>query len=47
MMLIAQEQTRAEREHEKVREKAAGWKQLLLLPVDGGFSLVKYLLRRE
>lgn len=46
-MLIAQEQTRAEREHEKVREKAAGWKQLLLLPVNGGFSLVKYFFRRD
>lgn len=47
VMLIAQEQSRADREHEKVREKAAGWKQLILLPVNGGFSLVKYLLRRE
>lgn len=45
-MLIAQEQTRADREHEKTREKAAAWKQLILLPVTGGFSLVRHLLRR-
>lgn len=46
-MLIAQEQHRADREHERIRQKAASWKQLLLLPVNGGFSLLKYLLRRE
>lgn len=46
-MLIAQEQSRVDREHEKTREKAAAWKQLILLPVTGGFSLVKHLLRRS
>ena len=46
-MLIAQEQSRVDREHEKIRGKAAAWKQLLLLPVTGGFSLVKLLLRRS
>ena len=46
-MLIAQEQTRVDREHEKAREKAAAWKQLILLPFTGGFSLVKHLLRRS
>lgn len=45
-MLIAQEQSRVDREHEKTRGKAAAWKQLILLPVTGGFSLVKHLLRR-
>lgn len=45
-MLIAQEQTRAEREHEKVREKASAWKQIILLPVTGGYSLMKFFLRR-
>jgi hypothetical protein len=41
-MMIAHEEARAEREHEKVRERAAGWKQAFLLPVTGGFSLVKF-----
>ena len=45
-ILIAQEQARADREHEKARGNAAAWKQLILLPVTGGFSLVKHLLRR-
>lgn len=44
---MAQEQIRAQREHEKKREKASTWKQIILLPVTGGYSLMKYLLRRE
>lgn len=46
-MLVAQEQIRAQREHDRAREKASTWKQIILLPVTGGYSLMKYLLRRE
>lgn len=46
-MMVAQEQMRATREHEKVREKATTWKQLILLPVTGGYSLMKHFLRKQ
>ena len=46
-MLIAQEQSRVDRQHEKIRGKASACKQLLLLPITGGFSLVRRLLRRD
>ena len=29
------------------RERAAAWKQVALLPITGGFSLIKYFLRRK
>ena len=46
-MLIAQEQNRVQHKRDKVRENASIWKQIILLPVTGGYSLVKYILRRE
>lgn len=46
-MLVTQEETRAAHQHDKVREHASVWKQIILLPVTGGYSLVKYLLRRN
>ncbi|HKF52876.1 MAG TPA: hypothetical protein VKB26_11230 [Candidatus Acidoferrales bacterium] len=46
-MFVAQEEMRAQREHDKVRKTGSAWKQLILLPVTGGYSLVKFLLRRE
>lgn len=46
-MLIAQEETRAASQREKLRSNASMWKQIILLPVTGGYSLMKFLLRRE
>src|SRR5579864_1766341 len=46
-MVVAQEQIRAEREHEKVREHADVWKQVILLPVTGGLSLIKFFRNRS
>jgi hypothetical protein len=46
-MVVAQEQIRADREHEKVRERASTWKQIILLPVTGGISLIKFLAGRS
>lgn len=46
-MLIAQEQNRVQRRRDKMRENASIWKQIILLPVTGGYSLMKFLLRRE
>ena len=46
-MLISQEQARVDRQHEKRRGTSETWKQLLLLPLTGGFSLVRRLLRRD
>lgn len=46
-MLVAQEQSRSQRKRDKARESASAWKQLILLPLTGGYSLVKYLLHRE
>jgi hypothetical protein len=44
---VAQEQIRASREHEKVRQNATTWRQIILLPVTGGYSLMKHFLRKE
>lgn len=46
-MMIAHEEARAAREHEKVREHASVWKQVFLLPITGGYSLIKFFLRRD
>jgi hypothetical protein len=46
-MMVAQEQIRASREHEKVRQNATTWRQIILLPVTGGYSLMKHFLRKE
>ena len=45
-MVLSQEQIRADREHEKARERAVGWKQIILLPVTGGLSLLKIIRNR-
>ncbi|MGH9728396.1 MAG: hypothetical protein ACRD33_04315 [Candidatus Acidiferrales bacterium] len=45
-MLIVQEQSRTKLEREKMVEKAAIWKQILLLPVTGGYSLIRFFLNR-
>lgn len=41
-MLVAQEQIEVDKQHARVRERTGLWKQLLLLPITGGFSLLKY-----
>lgn len=46
-MLVAQEQTRVTGERERVREHASIWKQAFLLPVTGGYSLIKFFMRRD
>lgn len=46
-MLVAQEQARATHEHEKVQDHVAAWKQAFLLPITGGYSLIKFFLRRD
>ena len=46
-MLVAQEKTRVSSEREKKVEKAAIWKQILLLPITGGYSLIRFLLSRS
>lgn len=46
-MLVAQEQTRVSSEREKRIEKAAIWKQIVLLPITGGYSLIRFLLNRS
>jgi hypothetical protein len=44
MVFRATEAARSERKRAKGR--AAIWKQVFLFPVTGGFSLIRYLLRR-
>jgi hypothetical protein len=46
-MLVAQEQMRAANERDKSREQTSIWTQIVLLPVTFGYSLMKFLLRRE
>jgi hypothetical protein len=41
-MLVAQEQIDADKEHARVRERVGLWKQVFLLPITGGFSLLKH-----
>jgi len=50
LMLQSQVQMQAEREREQLRRRKSFAKQVLLLPLTGGFSLLKYfrsLLRGE
>jgi zinc-ribbon domain len=47
MMLAANERTRTDLKREQKRERVAAWKQVALLPITGGFSLIRYLLRRR
>ena len=46
-MLMAQEKTRITSEREKAVEKAAIWKQIILLPITGGYSLIRFFLSRD
>lgn len=46
-MLVAQEEIRASLDREKKREHVSVWKQAILLPITGGYSLMKFLLRRD
>jgi hypothetical protein len=46
-MLISQESIRAERDRKRTRTRADVLKQGLLLPITGGFSLIRYLFRRN
>lgn len=46
-MLVAQEKTRVSNEREKKVEKAAVWKQIILLPITGGYSLIRFFLNRS
>lgn len=41
-MLVAQEQIKVDKQHARVRDRAGLWKQLFLLPITGGFSLLKH-----
>ncbi|MBZ5545479.1 MAG: hypothetical protein LAO07_17675, partial [Acidobacteriia bacterium] len=45
-MLIFSAQNAAQREHDRTRERTSFIKQLLLLPITGGISLVKFLMER-
>jgi methionyl-tRNA synthetase len=47
MMVVANEKSRSEREHEQLRERSSVWKQAILLPITGGFSLIKHFLGRD
>jgi len=46
-MLVVQEEVRAQHKHDERRQNASIWKQIILLPVTGGYSLMRFLLRRE
>lgn len=46
-MMIAQEQNRVQHKRDKARANASTWKQIILLPLTGGYSLMRFLLRRE
>lgn len=45
-LLMFQMQMKADKERKKVEQRSAFWKQLFLLPITGGFSLIRYLFRR-
>ena len=49
-MIAMQQQVKAEQVREKQRRRIDIWKQVLLLPITGGWSLIRYLFssaRRE
>lgn len=46
-MMVAREQIRASQQHQKVRDRASVWRQIFLLPITGGYSLMKFFMRRE
>jgi hypothetical protein len=45
-MLIFSAKETAERERERTRTRTSIVKQILLLPITGGYSLIKFLLTR-
>ncbi|MGA2630729.1 MAG: zinc ribbon domain-containing protein [Terriglobia bacterium] len=45
-MLVFKAESDARLAHEQSRSKSGAFKQILLLPITGGFSLIKYLLGR-
>jgi len=45
-MMVFQAKDTAKAERTKAKEKAAFWKQIILLPITGGYSLIKYFLGR-
>jgi hypothetical protein len=45
-MLMFSAQDTARRDHERTRERTSFVKQLLLLPITGGISLLKFLITR-
>jgi hypothetical protein len=46
-MMVAQEKNRATSEREKMVEKAPIWKQIILLPMTGGHSLIRFFPNRD
>ena len=44
-MMMFQVKTQADKEHERLRQRAGFFKQILLLPITGGLSLLHYLFR--
>lgn len=46
-MVVSREQSNAAREHENIRDRASIWKQIILLPVTGGYSLIRFFLHRD
>ena len=45
-MLVFQAKEAAQAQRKKSKEHAAIWKQILLLPITGGLSLIKYIVGR-
>jgi hypothetical protein len=45
-MLVFQAKDSVQRERAKAKERAGIWKQILLLPITGGLSLIKYFVGR-
>jgi hypothetical protein len=45
-MLVFSAKTEADGKREREKKKAAIWKQIVLLPITGGFSLIKFFLRK-
>lgn len=46
VVLAVQHESRAQQERERRNERRALWKQILLLPITGGFSLIRHLFAR-
>lgn len=46
-VLMFQAKTESDKQSERLRQRSGMFKQILLLPITGGLSLLKYLFRRE